>query len=142
MTTIKSRLNQLSAGRKRGWKADLARACGVKPASVSDWVSGKTAKLDHENIVAAAKFFGVETEWLANGRGPKFANEKEDIGTPVAHAAALDVSATLASLGSLLSSASPAQRDVIAGLLTGLAKDPSNPSYLKALGSLLDFPQL
>lgn len=54
----------------RGSQADLARHCGVKPPSVSDWVSGRTKVIDGPHLVKAAKFLGVRVEWLAEGLGP------------------------------------------------------------------------
>lgn len=48
---------------------DLARAVGVKPPSVSDWLSGKSKTMEGENLVKAAKFLGVNALWLASGNG-------------------------------------------------------------------------
>ena len=50
--------------------ADLARACGVKPPSVSNWLSGKTKELKGETLLRAAAFLEVNPEWLAYGSGP------------------------------------------------------------------------
>lgn len=58
--------------RELGVKAvDLARACGVKPPSVSDWRSGKSKEIEGHNLLRAAKFLQVEPEWLRTGRLPK-----------------------------------------------------------------------
>lgn len=48
---------------------DLARAAGVKPPSVSDWLSGKSKTMEGENLLKAAKFLGVNPLWLASGVG-------------------------------------------------------------------------
>lgn len=48
---------------------DLARAVGVKPPSVSDWLSGKSKTMEGENLLRAAKFLGVKPIWLATGSG-------------------------------------------------------------------------
>ncbi|MEN8282590.1 LexA family protein [Acinetobacter gerneri] len=54
---------------------ELARAVGVKPPSVSDWLSGKSKTMDGENLVKAAKFLDVNATWLATGNGkPKVEN--------------------------------------------------------------------
>lgn len=53
--------------------ADLARACGIKPASVSDWITGKTKTIKGANLLAAARLLGVTPEWLSTGRGPRTA---------------------------------------------------------------------
>lgn len=48
---------------------DLARAVGVKPPSVSDWLSGKSKTMEGENLLRAAKFLNVNPVWLATGNG-------------------------------------------------------------------------
>lgn len=48
---------------------DLARAVGVKPPSVSDWLSGKSKTMEGENLLKAAKYLGVSPVWLATGKG-------------------------------------------------------------------------
>lgn len=55
---------------------DLARAVGVKPPSVSDWLSGKSKTMDGTNLLAAANFLNVSPTWLATGKGrPKQLDE-------------------------------------------------------------------
>jgi transcriptional regulator with XRE-family HTH domain len=71
MSTLSDRLNAALTGPPRLSQADLARACGVKPPSVSDWISGKTKRLSGSNLLAAARFLGVNPEWLASGKGPR-----------------------------------------------------------------------
>lgn len=51
-------------------KADLASACGIKPPSVSGWLSGDTKSLKASTAVRAAAFLGVNVLWLTEGRGP------------------------------------------------------------------------
>jgi len=48
---------------------DLARAVGVKPPSVSDWLSGKSKTMEGENLLRAAKHLNVNPLWLASGTG-------------------------------------------------------------------------
>jgi phage repressor protein C with HTH and peptisase S24 domain len=55
---------------QRPSKADLARAAGIKPPSVSDWFTGKTKSLRGETLLAVARALGVTPEWLNTGRGP------------------------------------------------------------------------
>lgn len=50
--------------------AELARACGVQPPSVSDWLSGKTKQLRGTNLHKAAERLSVSVMWLGEGRGP------------------------------------------------------------------------
>lgn len=58
---------------------DLARAVGVKPPSVSDWLSGKSKTMEGENLLKAAKFLGVNPNWLASGNGTATDKNKHDI---------------------------------------------------------------
>lgn len=70
MTTLAERLEKALAGPPLKRPADLARACGVRPPSVSDWLSGKTKKMEGANLLAAAEFLEVNYWWLAAGKGP------------------------------------------------------------------------
>ncbi|ENV53925.1 transcriptional regulator [Acinetobacter baylyi] len=55
---------------------ELARVVGVKPPSVSDWLSGKSRSMEGENLLRAAKFLDVNPVWLATGTGkPKTTTE-------------------------------------------------------------------
>lgn len=69
METLAERLKY--ASKKAGInQAKLARLCGVKPPSVSDWFSGKTKKLEGMNLFNASRALSVRPEWLADGKGP------------------------------------------------------------------------
>lgn len=50
-------------------QAELARACGVKPPSVSGWLNGKSKFLRGENLLKAARALKVDQDWLATGKG-------------------------------------------------------------------------
>lgn len=50
-------------------KAGLARHCGVRSPSVSDWFSGRSRSMGSGNIVKAAEYLGVSAHWLLNGAG-------------------------------------------------------------------------
>ena len=68
MDSLISRLKKcLTDGRTQ---AGLARASGVKPSSVSAWLSGKTKRIEGANLLRAAQYLGVRPEWLATGAGP------------------------------------------------------------------------
>lgn len=54
-------------------QTELARACGVKPPSVHGWLNGKAKFLRGENLLQAAKFLGVDQDWLATGKGEMLA---------------------------------------------------------------------
>ncbi|MCX2694291.1 LexA family transcriptional regulator [Pseudomonas sp. DCB_CB] len=70
MSTFQERLRQSMAGPPKISQAALARACGIKPPSVNDWLSGKTKTIEGQNLLLAAEFLGVLPKWLATGRGP------------------------------------------------------------------------
>lgn len=57
----------VSAGKK---PADLARACGIKPGSVSGWFGqGKPTKMISGNhLVVAAELLGTTAEYVMTGR--------------------------------------------------------------------------
>lgn len=68
--SLKDRLKKaLSQEGKKLSQAGLARACGIKPPSVSDWMSGRTQTLEGENLVRAAGYLGVNAHWLGTGEG-------------------------------------------------------------------------
>lgn len=70
MSTLAERLALLFAENPSFTKADLARACGIKPPSVSDWFNGKTKQLVGTNLNNAAGYLGVTPDWLASGKLP------------------------------------------------------------------------
>lgn len=69
MSTLAERLALAMKGPPEIKPADLARACHVKQPSVSDWLSGKTKKLEGANLLAAAELLNVDPWWLATGEG-------------------------------------------------------------------------
>lgn len=76
MSTLMERMKEMEVTR-RGWRAELARHCGVKPPSVSDWFTGKTLSLNAETVIKAAEFLGVRPYWLLTGKGPKYPDAKD-----------------------------------------------------------------
>lgn len=69
MSDLSERLTLAMAGPPEVKPSELARACGVRQPSVSDWLSGKTKKLEGANLLAAAECLRVNPWWLATGRG-------------------------------------------------------------------------
>jgi len=61
---------------------ELARAVGVKPPSVSDWLSGKSKTMEGENLLKASSFLGVNPSWLATGTGKPDIQHQEASHTP------------------------------------------------------------
>lgn len=70
MKSLADRITLALKGPPKRSQAALARACKISPAAVSEWVLGKTVKIEAANLLAAARFLGVSPEWLASGKGP------------------------------------------------------------------------
>jgi transcriptional regulator with XRE-family HTH domain len=68
-STLKERMRKAMEGPPRVTGAALARACGIKPPSVSAWLSGHTKSIDGSHLLAAARLLRVRPEWLADGLG-------------------------------------------------------------------------
>lgn len=68
--TLGERVKAALAGPPRRTQVGLAQACGIKPPSVNDWVTGKTKTIEGANLLNAAAFLGVSPKWLAEGIGP------------------------------------------------------------------------
>lgn len=77
-TTLSERLKKAMDGPPRVTGRALAKACSVKPPSVSDWLSGKSKTMEGRNLLAAAEFLRVRAKWLADGIGPM----KDEAGNP------------------------------------------------------------
>lgn len=80
MKTLSERL-QFALGRNPDLsQAGLAKACDVRPPSVTDWLSGRTKKMEGANLLMAAQFLDVNPWWLATGKGP-VARSGADVGS-------------------------------------------------------------
>lgn len=51
--------------------SELARACGVTPGAVYQWINGDTKGLKPENLVCASEFLNTPIRWLVLERGNK-----------------------------------------------------------------------
>ncbi|WP_025138111.1 helix-turn-helix transcriptional regulator [Achromobacter sp. DH1f] len=70
MSTLAERLREAmdAAGIKQ---VQVARAAGIKPPSVADWLNGKTKNIKGANLVTVAQLLNVSEAWLADGVLPK-----------------------------------------------------------------------
>lgn len=57
-------------------QAELARAIGVTPPTISGWLNGSTQTLRSKTALPAAQILGVAPLWLAEGKGPMAAEEQ------------------------------------------------------------------
>ena len=83
MNTLAERLRYAMqfATPKKVKGVELAAAVGVKPPSVSDWLSGKSKTMEGENLLKTSKYLNVNPAWLASGVGemrPKSVTSTED----------------------------------------------------------------
>ncbi|WP_213665367.1 S24 family peptidase [Pseudomonas sp. RC4D1] len=72
--TITDRINQLlleNGVKSRSIRPTLARICGISYSAVSQWYSGTTGSIKHENLQAIAKAYGSSVDWLLTGSTPK-----------------------------------------------------------------------
>ena len=72
---------------------DLARAVGVKPPSVSDWLSGKSKTMEGENLLKVADFLKVNPTWLATGSGSPNENLNPILSNPESQFKILNIEA-------------------------------------------------
>ena len=70
MSTLAERLREAmdAAGIKQ---VEVARAAGIKPPSVADWLNGKTKNIRGANLVMVAQLLNVSEAWLADGVLPR-----------------------------------------------------------------------
>jgi len=72
--TITDRINQLlleNGVKARSIKPTLARVCGISYSAVSQWYSGTTGSIKHENLQAIAKAYKSSVDWLLTGEAQK-----------------------------------------------------------------------
>ncbi|NWK52191.1 helix-turn-helix transcriptional regulator [Acinetobacter sp. SwsAc5] len=133
---------------------ELARAVGVKPPSVSDWLSGKSKTMEGENLLRAAKYLNVNPVWLATGNGEIKLDQKNSSGR-------IDAK-SLSDLGALDNNVAPVTAKLLpvlswvqAGTMTSIeainpseinewlpplsADDPNGCFYLRVVG-ISNFP--
>jgi transcriptional regulator with XRE-family HTH domain len=53
-------------------KIELARKAGVKPSSVSAWISGKTKNIMGEPALNIAESYGLRIRWVVSGTGSMY----------------------------------------------------------------------
>lgn len=58
--------------------ARLAEHLGIKPPSVSDWLSGKTKNMKGEYVPSVCSYLNIEAEWLFNDEGPSGLQDLEN----------------------------------------------------------------
>lgn len=69
-STLASRLKLAMLGPPKVSQVALAKACGIAPPSVANWLSGKSKSMEGSNLLAASRKLNVNPDWLADNRGP------------------------------------------------------------------------
>lgn len=87
MNTLKQRFALLEEAKPHITQADLARATGAKPPSVSAWFSGDTKSMKGPTAARAAALYGCNVAWLATGQGPIWQTEGGSHATEISHSA-------------------------------------------------------
>jgi hypothetical protein len=66
------RISDLLAADPQKTASGLARACGIKPGSVSGWFGGgkPTKMISGDNLISAAEYLGTTPEYIMTGRNP------------------------------------------------------------------------
>lgn len=88
-TTLADRMRDAINGRGCS-QVDLALACGIKAASVNNWLSGSSRSLKASTAVRAAAYLGVNLLWLTEGKGPKQGNEPKSLAAAIKEETDLD----------------------------------------------------
>lgn len=83
MSTLKQRFAELLLEKPEISQAEIARATGAKPPSVSAWFSGDTKTMKLVTATKAASLYGVSALWLATGDGPKKQSVQSQSAIPV-----------------------------------------------------------
>jgi transcriptional regulator with XRE-family HTH domain len=87
---------EAAAAAKGITQTDLAAACSVKPASVTDWLNGETKSIEAKNLLPACKLLGVSPFWVMFGDGNQYEFAKMSEAEPIEPSDAISLLASLA----------------------------------------------
>lgn len=76
MQTWNDRL-KYAIDKRRVTATDLARACGIKPASVSGWTSGDTKSMEAGNALRVSEYLRINLPWLLLNHPPSGLEDNE-----------------------------------------------------------------
>ena len=60
-------------------KAEFARALGVSKTTAGKWDTGETKEVKHTHLAEMTQLSGYSADWIATGKGPKFASDTRPI---------------------------------------------------------------
>lgn len=133
-TTLADRVKLALEGPPKRSQVALAKACGIHPVSVNDWVHGRTQTIEGSNLINAAAFLGVSPKWLASGIGPMRDAGSDQMNTIVNkyrsqnEASARDLITALATMAMPLR---PTLRKNLANLLVELVEHPEDTALFE-----------
>ncbi len=78
MNTLNERLAEAMSATGKTDRAKLARALGISVQAIGAVINGKSKSLSAENCSRAARYLGVNTDWLAAGFGKMLLNSNEE----------------------------------------------------------------
>lgn len=134
-TTLAERLQRALDAAKMKPSA-LARACGVKQPSVSDWLTGRTMTMKADKLRLAAAALDVDRDWLETGKGlmhQPTGTCHSDQYQAQSSATKPDIGETVARLGELLGGVPRNQRSALAPMLAALVLAPDSRELLAQL---------
>lgn len=87
MTSLAERLNEAFTKAKKTQphltKAQLAKHCGVRPSTVTDWFKGTTRSISGNDGLKVAELLGVSATWLIAGIGAMYENTQDEALNPI-----------------------------------------------------------
>lgn len=133
-TTLGERVKLALAGPPRRTQVALAKACGVHPVSINDWVHDRTQTIEGANLLKAAGFLEVNPRWLAEGVGPMRpgnASTAFEASDRQAGTSSLTARAVIESLAAIAATQRPTLRKNLANLLVELIEHPEDAALVE-----------
>ena len=134
-TTLGERVKLALEGPPKRSQVALAKAAGVHPVSVNDWVHDRTQRIEGAHLLSAAAFLGVSPKWLAQGVGPmRSAPGNEEIGALNESAVEVDERSArllIERLAAISAPLRPTLRKNLGNLLVELVEHPDDSELIE-----------
>lgn len=134
-TTLGERVKLALEGPPKRSQVALAKAAGVHPVSVNDWVHDRTQRIEGAHLLSAAAFLGVSPKWLAQGVGPmRSVSGNEEIGALNESSAEVDGKSArllIERLAAISAPLRPTLRKNLGNLLVELVEHPSDADLIE-----------
>lgn len=124
-------------------QAGLARACGKRGPSVSDWFTGETKKLKGDSLIYAAEYLHVRARWLLDGTGSMALTTTTQVSEPETIYRAVSLEEALQRVLKAIADAGASRWPSIRGQLDQLHSHPEMRDDVAAeLANLLTAPPI